>query len=401
MPEDSAPRILLLAWQGPDGRYAGAEAIRKVVAELPPARVRWAHLGPPARLPADHFPECAGFEPKHLHWRLRDTGWRYLYEQHWQAEALARRIAAWAEPFQPQRLWVLAEMGALTVGARLGARLRIPIHATVHDAYEFARLALPRWYYPLYRRSAMRLLRECASFDAISPELIGCLEESCPPLAAKPSLAFPSSIRRADMRSDVPPADDGAQAVRRIGLCGSMRTEEWQWAAFLTLLASLPWPFEILAFAAKEGFFSTPLPGNVRLLFQPYAETEATLVRLLASAGVWACYLGVSRKPDDAVFGRYSLSSKLTAYAAAGLPSIVDAPDESAVWRRVEAYDAGVLCDGRDDGRRGVRELMADAGLRRRLGTGALRLCRTEMDLERNVNRFTDVLSGENAGHRE
>jgi len=294
-------------------------------------------------------------------------------------------------------LWVLAEMGAVTVGRRLRQRLGVPLHATVHDAYEFARLALPRRYEPLYRRSARRLLAECASLDAVSAELIARLREFCPPLKGRPALVFPSSARRAEIRSAPPPADGGPQALRRLALCGSLRIDEWQWREFLAVLAGQPWPFEILAWTDRGAFFSTPAPANVRLRFQPYAASEADVIRELAGAGVWACYLGVSRAPQDAAFSRYSLSSKLTAYAAAGLPTIVDAPAASAVWRLVGRYEAGALFDGSAAAAAGLRRLLADPGARERLGAGALRLCRAELELETNLERWTEALSREAA----
>lgn len=390
---DACPRTLLLTWQRPDGHYAGAEAVRKIVDMLPRDRIRWAYLGPESNLRMDRFPPCASFEPRHVHWRLRNTALRYWYEQHWQAGALARRIAAWARPLDPQRVWVLAELGAVPVGRRLQSMLRVPLHVTVHDAYEFGQMALPRRYYPTYRRSAMRLLGACASLDAISPELIGRLAESCPSLRSKPSCVFPSSIRQPDMRADVPPADGGTKAVRRIALCGSMRIDEWQWVEFLALLGSLPWSFEILAFVDEQAFFRAARPPNVSIRFQPYAPSEDALVRQLAAGGVWACYLGVSRAAMDEAFSLYSFSSKLTAYSAAGLPSIVDAPAASAVWRRVREFDAGLHYDGSAAAAGRLARFFGDAAERARLGEGAVRLCHAGMDMDRNVRCFVNLLA--------
>jgi glycosyltransferase involved in cell wall biosynthesis len=196
------------------------------------------------------------------------------------------------------------------------------------------------------------------------------------------------------MRPDVPPADDdNAAAPRRIALCGSMRMDEWQWREFLDALGGIPRAFELLAFVNRAAFFPTPLPPNVRLQFQPYAATEADLVEHLADAGVWACYLGMSRHPADEAFSLYSFSSKLTAYAAAGLPSLVDAPAASAVWSRVREYDAGLLFDASADSRRRLAEFFANGAERRRLGGGALRLCRERFDLDEHARRFVAVLS--------
>lgn len=218
------PRTLLLTWQSPDGRYAGAEVLRKILGELPADRLRWAYLDATARAAPAGLPEHRGFELRHAHWRLRNTSLRYVWEQHAQAAPLARRIADWAEPLRPQLVWLLAEMGAVTIGRRLGRLLGIPVHATIHDAFEFGRFSLPRLYYPLYRRSVRRMLAAAGSFDAVSGSLAEHVRTEHGLGAACEGLVFPPSVSEAALAEGaVPEAAPEAGQVRRIGLCGSMR----------------------------------------------------------------------------------------------------------------------------------------------------------------------------------
>ena len=393
------PRTLLLTWQRPDGRYAGAEVIRKILRCLPREQIRWAYLADPIPAPWPEGPESVGFAPNPIHWRLRDTAWRYLYMHHLQAGCLAGRIAEWIRPFQPELLWVLAELGAVPAADRLRRRLRIPVHATVHDTYEFSRFTLPRRYYPVYYRSAVRLLSSVTSFDTVSEALRAHIVSSYggPP---DRSVVFPPSVSRT-----APAASEGLQpaqpacGIRRIVLCGSMRILEREWLRFLSLLSRLPASFEILAFVDRESFFNVPLPANVLMRFEAYLPDEESLIRRFREAAPAAAYLGLTRLPQQAWFSRYSLSSKLAAYTAAALPVIVDGPAESEAWRLVNAYGAGVLC-GDDDTAATTclgRLFGADED-RRSMSRGSARLCSEKFDLERNMKPFRETLSASAAG---
>jgi hypothetical protein len=131
----------------------------------------------------------------------------------------------------------------------------------------------------------------------------------------------------------------------------------------------------------------------VTLELQDYVRTEAEVVQRFAGAAVDACYLGLTRRPDQRMFSTRSLSSKLTTYAAAACPVIVDGPGESVAWRLVRKHGAGVLCDG--DAPRALAELrrvFEDGAAWASMAAGAVRLCRAEFDLERNAARFRDLL---------
>jgi len=387
------PRVLLLTWRPPDGRFAGAEALRKLAGRMDGRRLRWASLRPCRRESAFTLCEHRAFAPRALHWRLREGALGLLLED-LQAGALARRIAAWTADFRPQVLWVLAEMGAVAVARRLHRITGLPLHATVHDAPENARAVLPRAYRGGYLCGLRGLLGEAAGLDCISAELTGHLRAKWPELTNTPAAIVPPSAIAPS--GAAPPADRAlpASGLRRIGVCGSARTRAGQWREFLAGLAGLPFRFEIVAFADEDFFPGSKPPPNVTVARRPYAATESDVIRAFREEAMCACYLGLGKEPAARVFARTSLSSKLTTYAAAGLPVIVDGPAESVAWRLVREYGAGILCD--DDDAAAVEALQAlftDPAAWRRMAEGSARMCREEFNLERNAERFRQLLA--------
>lgn len=149
-----------------------------------------------------------------------------------------------------------------------------------------------------------------------------------------------------------------------------------------------------MAFVERDAFFDAALPDNVTMSFQPYAPSEADLVRAFRAAGVHAAYLGLCRIPAQVCFARYSLSSKLATYAAAGLPVIVDGPADAEAWKLVQAYAAGILCEGNAAAaRERLQVVFGNAEARQRMGEGARRLCRERFDLTANVRGFAELLA--------
>ena len=389
----NTPRLLLLTSYAPDMRYAGGEAIRKLVGRFPADRIRWASLH--ARRDASALPfEHRSFVPRQLHWRLRRTVWNAFHTDEWQAARLARDIAAWLGGDRPEVLWVVPELGAVNVAYHLAAALNLPVHATIHDAWETARFIVPPLYYPVYAARMNRLLAASASVDAISKELLARLRTRFPHLSEADGMVLPPSIPRANMVPDAGPmALPATGSRRRIGFCGSMRVSAVQWQAFLALLGRLPYEFEIVSYAYDGLSHDVPRPGNVAIAARPFAETESTLIRELGSAGLHGCYLGLWKEPARRLFGQTSLSAKLASYAAAGCPIIVDGPADSAAWLLVRQYGAGVLCgEDEEPSRLALDRLFGDETTRLSLAAGAARMCREEFELERNVERFRELL---------
>lgn len=388
------PRTLLLTRWAPDARYAGAEALRRVVARLPGEQVIWVSMVRPNGRPRGVPCRLDCVEPRRVHWRMAGGLLETLWVQELQAATTARQIASRVGDFKPERLWVLPELGAINVGYHLKRRLQVPLHATVYDALESAReTAIPALYYPLYSARVRRFFRTVESFDTISEGLerhilshYGC----------------PSSVRHGVIPSSVPeswirqgaessrpsqatgPAN-GSATVRRLAFCGAMRCAADQWQRFLERLGALPYRIELDAYAWADSIPVATLPVNVTLSVMPYLEDEQELVRRLQSGGYHAAYLPLWLDARRALFSRTSLSSKLTTYAAAGLPVLVDGPAESAAWTLVNRYQAGLRSEA-------MAKLFHDTMLQVRLSEGARRLCREEFNLDRNVERLKAIL---------
>ena len=384
------PRTLILTWHAPDMPY---KILLRTVRLLPPELVYYSSLRP-CSVDREYAFAHKAFEPRQLHWRFQSSLLNLIYTSECQGKALAGRIAEWAVPFRPEVIWVVAQLGALNVGYHLHRMLKIPIHATVQDAHENARSTLPLPYYPIYMRSVDRLLRNARTVDAISMELLGHLEKRYSNITASENMVFHPTISRkivVDLLWEKRLDTDAH--VRRIGFCGSMRISREQWLAFLNLLGQLPFKFEIIAFADKDHFHHVELPSNVEMKPQPYAATEADVVRGFRDTGVHACHLGLWKEENRALFGGTSLSAKLITYAASGLPIIVDGPSKSVAWRLVKKHGAGVLYESDESSALdGLGKLFGDAEVWRRMAEGSARMCRTEYDLEDSVERFKDIL---------
>jgi len=386
------PRTLLLTVKAPDARY-GYKAIRELVGALPSDRIVWCSM---ASMETRYEPPCRHCQcaPKPPHWRFKTSACGLFYRYEFQSRRVARRIKESCADFRPQLLWVMSEWGAAPVGRRLASMLAIPVHMTVHDAHETARFFVPSLYYPLYIRSLHGLAAASASMDAVSLELLDHIRQGYPQLGGANSLVLAPSVSDDAMKSRSAAPSDFDQAFRRIGFCGTLRTSAGQWESFLRLLGDLPFRLEIVAFTERSSLPAVDLPGNVSFKFQEYVKTEKEVVRSLRDQGVYACYLGLWREPERRLFARTSLSAKLSTYAAAALPVIVDGPRDAAAWRLVEQYGAGILCEDRSTvTARRLKQLFADSGSWKRMSQGAAVLCREEFSLERNVARFGNLLA--------
>ena len=391
------PRTLLLTLWPPDAKY---KILRRYAEKLPDGSLFWCSLqecesGNGGSLPFKH----ASVVPASLHWRLRDTWCGYLYRHELRAAGLARSLAGRVGTFRPEVLWVLPELGAARVGYHLCRSLGVPLHLTSHDAHETARTIVPPLYYPFYERSVNRIFRAADSVDAVSEGLLDHLGTLYPNVGPANGIVFHPSIDAALVMPDPEPRDRSRSPLRRIGICGSMRVSEEQWREFLEMLSGLPYEFEIVSCAYRDRYFDAALPANVRQVPLPFAPTESDVIAAFRENGVDACYLGLWKKAGHGLFGRTSLSAKLVTYAAAALPVIVDAREDSVAWQLAKRHGAGVCVSGSNP-RGELERLFGDDDAWHCMAAGARALCLNEFDLDTNVARFVERLNATTSQRR-
>lgn len=120
------------------------------------------------------------------------------------------------------------------------------------------------------------------------------------------------------------------------------------------------------------------------LPFQPYER----LAEVLSAAAVLVAVL-------EADAGVFSVPSKVLSYLCVGRPILLAAPAQNLAARTLRRAGAGVLVEPTDvEGFcAGVRRLMDDGELRRRLGASGRRYARAAFDLDRVTDRFERVLT--------
>jgi hypothetical protein len=168
-----------------------------------------------------------------------------------------------------------------------------------------------------------------------------------------------------------------------------MRTDVEQWTAFVARLGGLGLDFEILLLGWEDSVGRADVPPNVVITQLPYSASERSVIDGLVDAGSEAAYLGLWRNPERSLFVSTSLSSKLATYAAAGLPVLYDGPESTPAWRLIDRYRAGVACSTTED-TVALRAVFEDENAHAELSAGAIRLCRTEFDLDRSVERLRE-----------
>jgi colanic acid biosynthesis glycosyl transferase WcaI len=156
------------------------------------------------------------------------------------------------------------------------------------------------------------------------------------------------------------------------------------------LAESLP---DVATVVASEGLGADwlrerPLDNLLLLGFQPYEE----LPDVLAAGDVLLVIL-----ERDA--GTFAVPSKVLSYLCAGRPLLAALPQDNLAARVIESSGAGVRVEP-DDAEglvEGARRLLADPGLRERLGSAGRAYAERTFDIEAIGDRFESVLESVSA----
>mgnify|MGYP001565224908 CR=1 FL=1 len=388
-------RILLLTPADSDFPYAGNALLRKTVDKIGCEDLLWCGLSGCNKWKAPASYKRMSVPARSVHWRLRGTMAGYFHAREINARLQARQIARSISGFKPSLIWVLAEDEAVNVAYFLQRRLGIPLHLTFHDAPEvyfrffssYSPLAMS-----LYLGRLKCLFNAASSFDAVTKELCDHVEKTFSSVKHIPSVVFSPSVPREWLQPAPADRDFTPDSVKRIGFCGSMRVSREQWAQFMGLLSRLNCKVELLAYTDRDFFPEVTIPANVTLRVEKYVPSERELINCLRSAGIHGFYLGVWKDKEKELFWRTSLSSKISTYAAAGAPLIVDAAADSLVWKLVSKYNAGIrVGTGNDDD--DVRQLSSvcfDPYSWDSYAQGLSRLSVKELDLDNQLIKLLD-----------
>lgn len=394
----SFPRTLLLTRWAPDAHYAGGEVLRKLTGCLPRENLAWAHLSTSGLMDCNiNAVQIKGEPLNDLHWRLETTALNYFIKQFVHVRRVARKIALWALGFRPDILWVASDMFGIDVGLEISKIMHLPVHLTVYDEFKCCRLfdLPPLLNYPVYMNRVRRIMNRVGSLDAVSSELVEylCANYSTPNLQSK--LVMPPSVENKfiSKQPDVSYRSAG-DGVVKIGVCGSSRVNDNQWKTFVNNLSHSVRSAVIVAFADEQYFNKISYPDNVSVTFRSYLPKESDVIKAFTDECIHACYLGLWREARYSLFVGTSLSSKLISYVASGVPVIVDGPVDSAAWKLIGKYGAGVLLKGDAlPDRAALDRLFMEDEYWQKLAEGATELCREEFSLEINARKFMDLMS--------
>jgi glycosyltransferase involved in cell wall biosynthesis len=308
--------------------------------------------------------------------------------------------------------------------ASLPGRLALGSDLTPFDAVIVQRKLLPRWAVALLRRRVRRLIfdfddavwlrdshsakgfddpRRAARFRATvaACDLVIAGNEY---LAAEARKFAP-----ADRVRVVPTCVDVAKYSAARPLRERVVSERAAGAEELSPLADHPpgptlvWVGSSSTLKGLERFGETlsaigrAVPGaRLKLICDRFAEFPGLPVERCAWDGateadeIAAADVGIGWVPDDP-WSRGKCGLKVLQYQAAGLPVVATAVGVQADF--VRGGETGFLADTAGEWVRAIRELAADAGLRRRLGAAARRQVEARYGVEAGARLWVDALA--------
>lgn len=383
------PKTLLITRWPADGRYAGAEVMRRVVRYIGTERVRWASFSSSqTREVRSHL---GYFPARGIHWRFRGGFLEYLIKRADAKRALIE-VVKWLGDFKPEVIWVVAELEALALSLSLSKKMGVPIHATFFDAPENSKLFLSQKYLiGFYIRELKKFVKQINSFDVVSEEL---LEHMVLAFGAdkEKGVVLPPSINVEELRNLLPKRVDKRWAgdLRKIAFCGAMRIDKEQWDKFIATLEDLPFRFEFHLFTPPDLAPFVQDTTKTKFIFHSYVDDEYEIIRFLIDQDIDACYLGVWRDAKRALFSTTSLSSKLTTYLASGAPVIVDAPKNSAVVNLLKRYEFGVDVTNKNR----LELIMSDLNIWKMVSKQVQAALLQHFDLHRNLKQIEKQFAG-------
>lgn len=316
---------------------------------------------------------------------------------------LSPKLERWIAEFSPQLLYsTLGTNGVMELVLAVQRRFRLPLVVHFMDdwpmsAYRGGLLGA------LARRSMRRLLDEVLRGARVRLGICDAMSEAYEKRYGVPFRSFQNTIDVARWGADAPrEASAGVAEVLYVGsvLAGGQ-------------LESLADCCQAVAALGREGVpvrlaIHSPVqhtaPHRERLAVAPNVSVEEPITddeaffRRLAAARV--LLLPVDFDPGTVRFLRYSMPTKVPAYLCSGTPILAYGPD--AVAQIQYACEAGwahvVSRRGVAEVTAGLRRLLSEEALRKRLSANARRFARERHDATRVRREFQDALADAAAG---
>ncbi len=287
----------------------------------------------------------------------------------WKADASLRQ---WIREFAPDVIYsYLGAIRLMRLVREIARDLRVPVVPHFMDdwpstLYEHSILA------PVLRRKLQSELREVLNF---SPTRLAIGEEMAREFDGRYGPRFHPFMNCVDdRRLDQPVGELAARPVLRLAYVGGLHLNRWQslveiGQALRSLRAEgIPAELVIYGFvdpASKIGQ-ALAMPPEIRLAGRiPAAQVAA------AQEDADVLVHVESFQPGDRKYTRFSVSTKIPEYLAAGRPILGYGPGETASMRYLEQIKTGFVVGERDPAALGqaIRQLLGDPARRRALGT--------------------------------
>ncbi len=388
------PRTLVLSSYAPDHGYGSNEVVKKIMRYAPRKSIMWCSLKDGDAGNCRKIAPFKAFPVRGVNWRLHKTALGLMILREIVARRRAREIAGVVENFAPEVLWLIVDNNTVDVAFFLQEKLSIPMHLTFHDAPEVIATNFCNYtsfFARLYLERVKRLSKRASGVDMISEELEKHVKAIFPLSPNARSMVFPSSVPAEVVDKLSKRTRWDANGRKKIALCGGIKVAQERWQMFLDRLAKIDMDFEILVFSG-EPVRSSYRPENVSFVQNPYVDSEHELLSAFRTEGIDACYLGLWQEPEWRLFVKTSLSSKLTSYAAAGLPVIFDGPEESVAWRLIKSYGAGIMLGDSAEVSSELRGLFTEKSMWESLADGSVQLWEKEFLMDVKMPLFVEHL---------
>jgi len=387
------PRLLYISDVPVEASYHGSALLFRLLQDWPAERLRVIEANllrslPERRLPGVQYEELRVGNQRLLHTRF--AGWYAAWLM--RSPGVPGQVARLLRTFRPEAVLTVTHGFSWLTAARFAAQCGLPLHLICHD--DLPRTAtLPERFRPWLDRQFGRVYRQAVSRLCVSPFMREAYRER---YRAEGTLLYPS--RSADCpRFDAPP-----ERISRSGhpftvaFGGTLNSPGYVKALVKVAHALAAIDGRLLIFgpvtseAAREAGLERP-----NVVLGGLVKSSKLITRLREEAD--ALFVPMSFDPAEAANMRMGFPSKLTDYAAVGLPLLVFGPPYCSVVRWAQENQGVAAVVTQDDPEllaASIRRIAQSPSYRIELGRCALEAGRKFFACEAGRQILVEALSG-------